>query len=789
MKFCLYIFLSLLPIYEMSAQFSFFKSRVSFDYNGDGVVRCALLGSGGKDFQVDNNQTCIDLEQMIKNSKPGMPVRVHFEEIDVTKTIMGWWYHPESKEKRNAFSSSEYDYIFLAESKSVVTKYPELFFEGVRISRNRFSQRKTRIMLLMMDSPPVSSVRDNSVARLTELTYRVADGCGLNVVPAALAWQDVMKHHILPGRSLLRMRANSFLAASSIWCRITGENVPKASLTTGWIVKKTASQMAKSAKDAVENALTKRHYSRPFRGVVRCEERIRNRYMVYHAGSVVNSALQDALGSVIYTSGQSVVQHSTADWYSGGFDRYTVPVDLICGSIQEMEPLLEKNRYTSTEFISEKLPDPIKVVYNRNPPNDKDGELTLVNLEDLLMDGYRFARKHKFIFIPYQVAWARLWSINPDYIKPAPGKSTNDWLNYMLANMVYSTLAGRYQVSPEKGKPHFFNDDHPRGFHRVAVHTGWQSLQQLSGLRMKRNTLVTSSHGWYVDKSNPAFIRIRLLEPPVEPVRVLCAPADPKTLKLSRTEFLFNYENFNIEQSLRCSAVGHETNQFCDVLVSTVSDDGAADGISAKHTFLLNHRNAVKSGLSFNTNLISESSQSFVMLKPDKQPVGFVNVRIFQNGVETTSVCFSPDYYDAHPVCLFPTYEAVKDGRCEVIVKAASSDKRFDEFEKRFVFKLDYSGMKIPDVRIKSPKGNTLLPGPAYVTAEAVAEGVEQPAEISLFCGKKRLGVKKGTDIKSGIEMGPPLSRLSAGKYPVWAALRLKSGMVVSSPVNLLTIE
>ncbi|MFO7937405.1 MAG: hypothetical protein R6V06_07350 [Kiritimatiellia bacterium] len=789
MKFFIYMFFALLPVLELSAQFGFFKSRVSFDYNEDGVIRCAILGTGAKNQQVDNKQTCIDLEKIIRDSEPGMPVRVKFEEINETKTIMGWWYHPESRQQRTAFTSSSYDYVFLAENKSVVTKYPELFFEGVRISQSRFSPDRTRVMLLMMDSSPVSSVRDNSIAQLTEFTYRVADGCGLKVVPAALAWQDVMKHHILPGRSLLRRRANSFLAASAIWCRITGDRVPNKSLTTGWIVKKTASRMARSARDSVENALTQRHYSRPFRGVIRCENRIRTRYMVYHAGTVANSALRSALNSVINASGQSVVQYSTADWYEEGFDRNAAPVDLVCGSIQEMEPVLDRGRYTSTEFVPENLPDPVRVVYNRNPSNDDDGTLVLENLEDILMEGYNFARRNECIFIPYQVAWARLWSIDPDYIKPADGKTFNDWLNYMLANMLYAALSGRYQMPPEKGKPQHCNNEHPRGFHRTAVRIGWHTLQQLSGLRMHRNTLVTSSRGWHVDRSEPAFIRLCLLEPPEEPVRVLCAPSDPDMLKLSHAEFTFDHKNYNIEQSLRCSVAGTGKNKFCTVLINTVSDDDASDGISARHVFLLNRSETESSGFSFNTNRLSASAQSFVMLKPDTRPVDFVNVSIFQNGVETASVCFSPDYYAEHPVCLFPAAEAAENGRCEVRLKALSRDKRFNGFEKRYGFDLDYSGFSIPDVKVIAPDGKTPVSGPAYVTAEAVAVGAEQPFGISLFCGKKRLGLKKGSSIKTEIEMGTPLSRLTAGEYPLWAALRLENGIVVSSPVTLLTVE
>lgn len=788
MKRIAYIIFVLLSVLEVQAQFRFFKSKSPFDYNGDGVIRCAILGVGGKDMQVDNAQTCVDLEQMIKNSNPGMPVRVMFEEITLTKTIMGWWYHPDAKEQRNAFVSASYDFVFLAENKTIVSRFPELFFEGVRISRNRFSRRKTNVMLLMMDSPPASSVRDSSVHKLTELTYRVADGCGVKVVPTALAWQDVMKHHILPGKSLLKMRANSFLAASAIWCRISGDRVPRSSLTTGWVVKKTASLMARSARDAVNLALSRRHYSGPYRGVTRMESRVQERYMIYYAGTTANPALQDALGGVLDSAGHIAVQYSPADWYAEGFDRHSAPLDLICGSMQEMEPLLDESRYSSMEFVPENLPEPFKVVYRRNPANDESGEQTLRNLEELLMDGYRFARKNKLVFIPFQVAWARLWSINAAYVKEASGRSSNDWLNYMLANMINSSLTGCYQIPPDRDKPHHYNKDHPRGFYSIAVRTGWQCMRQLSELKMNRNSLVTSRRGRYIDKSTPGFISLRLLEPPRETVRVLCEPAQPNILSLSGNVFEFNSDNFNIEQSIRCTVVGGEESYKCDVLINALSDDKDIDGVSTKIRFLLNHTEAQPSGFSFNKSRVTLADKSFVMLKPSVQPFDFVNVQILQHGVETASVTFSPEYYDSYPVCLFPVAKALAAGKSELVVKASSGDKRFDGYKKRFVFDLDYPDLKLPDVKVISPKADARIAGPAFVTAEAAAGDVKGPCKISLFCGKKRLGVEQGRSIKAGVEMGPPLSRLGAGEYPVWAALRLGDGLVISSPVSMFRV-
>ncbi len=752
------------------------------------MIRCAVLGVAGRERSADALVLCQDLERMIVNSKPGMPVRVVFEEITDVKTVMGWWYHPESAERRSAFTATAYDYLFIAEDREVVTQFPELFFEGAQQSRRRFPERKTRVMILMTDSAGSSGSGDSNIAGLTELTYRVADGCGIEVVPAALAWQDVTRHHILPSRSLLKRRANSFLAAAAIWCQISGEAVPKASLTTDFVVRKTAELMARSARDAVTAASRRRHYGRPFEGIVRMHDRERLQYLYYHAGGTANPSLPDALRFITAAQGGFVEQYSTADWFESGFDRFAYPLDLVCGSLQEMEPLLDRNRYTSTEFPSPKMPRTVSAVYNRNPPGDANGELTLRSLENLLMDGYNFARDNGLVFIPYQIAWARLWSVNPDYVKPAPGKTTNDWLNYMLAGMMHTALTGGYHEPPERNIPVHYNDSHPRGYHRIAARTGWQCMRQLSTLKMSRNTIISSRGGWNIDGANPGFVRIRLLEPPLAPVRVLCAPSDPAALALSQSVFEFDSSNFDIEQVVRCSAATGESNLFCDLLISAVSDDGDIDGVSTKHTFLVNSANGGKSGFVFSTDSVTLADKSFVTLKPEVRPVDLVFVSVMQNGVETASLCFSPEYYAEHPICLFPDRNAIAAGGCEVVLKTKSRDSRFDGIERHYAFRLDYGGMDVPDLRVVAPEHNARIDGPAFVSAEAVVSGAQGAFELSLYCGRKRLATAQAAVLKSGVEMGPPLSRLGAGVYPLWAALRLQNGAVISSPVTRFEI-
>ncbi len=760
-----------------------------FDYNGDGVIRCAILSGIVPKDGINLAFVCSDLEGMIKASAPSLPVKVTLEPVTESKTIFGWWNHPDSNAARVKLMDAAYDFVFLAERESIVTGYPELFFEGVYTAVNHLSRRKTSVMLLMAESQPSESFRDKSILNLAELTYRVGDGCGIGVVPAAFAWNDVLRHNILTGDSLLKNRAYSFLAAASIWSQINGDKVPKGALATDWVVRKTASAMADSARDAVGDALRKKHYSGPFKGVVRVEQRMQQHYMIYQPGSAVNPDLQLGLEHIFNAAGQDIFQRSTADWYSTGFDRHSAAFDLVYGTVREMELFQDQRKYTSTEYISRNMPEPLRIVYNRNMTSDKDESLTLRTLETLLIDGYDFARRNNCGFIPYQIAWARALAADPAYARPAPGKTSNDWTSFMLANMIYASLTGSFQLPSQRDKPRLYNEEHPRGYHTACARIGWQCMRQLSELNSRRNTVVAGSDTWFVDQTNPGFLSLRLLDPPLQNVRVLCEPATPGTIALSRNLLEFTPENYNIEQIIRCTAAGAEANLFGVVLVKAESRDLNIDGAFTQRSFLLNYADKMQAGFTPSQSELTLKDQSYFMLKPDTRPVDVVHLQVYQNGVETAAVYFSPGFYAEYPICLFPTREAWLQGECRVTLRALSKDRRYNNFEKELVFKIHAGGVEIPDIKIVAPAPGIAVKGPAFVTADAVVEGAQEACELSLFCGRKRLGLASGPRLQSPVEMGAPQSRLPAGTYPLWAAVRLKSGLVVATAVNELIVE
>ena len=247
------------------------------DHNDDGVIRIAWLSTPQQAGDIDAAEICSDLESMLKAAKPGKPVRVALVPITLTRTLMGWWYHPDAQTERTQLFSGGYDVLVLAEHDACVSDYPEFFFEGVRAINAQARTAGLRTVLAVMSKPGLS-FRDKRLSAIAETVYRVGDGCNVEVIPAAFAWHETLARNRLPGTSPIRARACAYLTAAAVYVQLANERVPKGrSIPTG----------PRGARPRCWRARTRcrRQRARPattaaFSGVVRIEPRIKQRLKI-----------------------------------------------------------------------------------------------------------------------------------------------------------------------------------------------------------------------------------------------------------------------------------------------------------------------------------------------------------------------------------------------------------------------------------------------------------------------------------------------------------------------------
>ena len=759
------------------------------DLNGDGAVRMVLLSPPKHAGGIDALALCGDLEGMIKAANPGLPVRVALEPVAKNRTLMGWWYNPDTSSARAQLFSGQADYLLLAETDDVVRGYPEFFFEGVRAVAREAAAKGIRPALVLM-AKPANTFRDTRVMAVAETVYRVGDGCGVEVIPAAFGWHEALTHNRMTGDSPVKARSGAYLAAAAIYCQLAESRVPKSALEADWTTKKTTEVLAVSARDAVANERVKKHYAGPFLGVVRIEPHIKKRLKVYVPNTAEGDPVRQNLQFILDAAFQDWFWKTPADWYREGFDRYAAAFDLVYADMQQMGQYLDPTLYTSVAAAPTNQPKPCLAVYCRNPESDAEGNNILRNLEPILIEGYDYAKSKELVFVPYQIAWARVRQMNPQMAREAAPGRGNDWLSYMLANMIYTLVTDRYQAPPEKAKPHSVSADHPRGYHEACARIGYETLMQLATLTEPQNSVLLRSETYRIDANNPGFVGIRLLDRPAQEVRVFCATDVPGVAALSREALVFTPDNFDIEQTVRILPATNSPTLFFHFMASAQSEDKAVDGNNDLRPFLLNFNESEVGGLAFTSDSASPETGFGVTLRALKRPSDMVCASIVQHGQVTEEVYFSPDRFDGSRVRLYPTAADYTNGVLPVSVRTTSADRRFNGRQYEFAFQIASNGTPVPSVRVTSPAGGSVIEGPVFVTARAETDVTNNLTGVAVYLGHKRLG-RAGTPVCSvAVEQGPPQSRLGNGVYTLWSAVELSNGLVVASePVTFRVHE
>jgi len=750
------------------------------DVNGDGVIRIAMLSRPQQSGGIDASLICSDLEIMVKATRPGKPVRVALEAVSKNRTLLGWWYNPDISAERAKLLAGHYDFLLLSEADEIVSGYPELFFEGVRAITAGAAEKGIRTAVVLV-AKPASTFRDKRVISLAETVYRVGDGCGDAVIPAAFGWTDALLHNRITADSPVKARAYAYLAAAGICCDLTDAKLPKAALETDWTTKKTTEVLAVSAYDAIQKARITRHYSGPFNGVVRLAPHIKKRLKVYVPSTAEDDPVRQNLQFILDAAFQDWFWKTPADWYLNGFDRYSSAFDLVYADTRQMDQYLDGENYSSVGVATTNQPQPCVAVFCRNPEGGAKGQDTLRNLESVLIEGYDYAKSRGLVFIPYQIAWARAWQTNAALVdESAPGRA-NDWLTYMLANMIYTLVTDRCLPVPEKAKPHMVNQDHPHGYHDVCARIGYDTMSQLSRLNGSLNALLMRTETYRIETENPGFVAIRLLDRPSAEVRVFCATDVPAVASLSRDSLVFTPDNFDIEQSIRILPATNSPTLFFHFMASAQSEDKVVDGANDTRPFLLNYNESQAVSFSFARDSVSPETGFSVLCAPVQRPSDMVCASIVQHGLVTEEIYFSQDHYSGRAVRLYPTEDDYQKGIMQVVIRTASSDRRFNGRQYDFVFRVSSQGMPVPSIRVTSPAEGSALEGPAFVTARAEANPAGSAKEVAVYLGHKRLGKAAAAVCSVAVEQGPPQSRLGSGTYSLWSTVCTSNGVVVAS--------
>ena len=359
-----------------------------------------------------------------------------------------------------------------------------------------------------------------------------------------------------------------------------------------------------------------------------------------------------------------------------------------------------------------------------------------------------------------------------------PGK-TSDWLTYMLANMLYTSLTGRYQPAPEKDLPRIASDSHPYGYHALAARVGYETVRQLSTLGTASSAIILQTLSSRVAPSAPAFARIRLLNRPAAEVAVHIA-VDPPAATLSLPELRFTPENFDIDQTVRIqSATNSPLPALVSLMAAAQSADPAIDGSYDKRLYLVNVPDDPAPALRFSTTAVSPKTGYRPTVTLADRPLDILSATVTQHDVPTETVYFTPDAYTSRPFTLYPTAADYAAGSLSAAFTLRTADGRAAGKPVSMRFALSAGGLPLPALAIASPAPRAKITGPAFVRAETRSEPA--PADLSLFLGPKRLGHAAAPTLSAAVETSAPPSRLPPGDYTLWASALTPAGLLLAT--------
>lgn len=771
---------------DLLSKVPFLSEKPQLDLNQDGSIRMILLSPEIHSSNIRATDISSDLGKIIQGSSD-LPVRVMTELIRPHRSIMGWWYAPESSTAKERLISSHADILLFAESEEIVTHYPEFFFEGVRAVSEKASQAGIRPYILLLSSPGMSH-RDKKIDFTASIAYRVGNGCGLSVIPAGYGWHRALFHNRFPGDFPAKHRASAFMAAAATFYQITHSQIPSSARENFWTTEKMIDLLVKSAIEAVDEEGVIAHYKTPFHGTISLSQTALHDLKLYLPSSEENDPILKNLRYIALTANLPFFYKTIGDWYDEGLDRFLVPFDLVYGDQQQIANYLNPTLY-SQNIAPTNLPQPFVTQYTRIPeglPNEKE---ILSRLETILFRDYDSAKKMNVSYIPYPLAWARAFYEDAKLVKAEVPGGMNDWLSYLLASMIYTASSGRCQIPLDLPKPHLVNAFHPLGFHTRCAKIGYQTMIQLATLSKADNAVLLRNDLTIAQIGESSFARIRLLNKPNAPVQIHCAVNYPQFARLSQNTLLFTPDTYDIEQTVRITPIGSEKVVPLRFMANASSDDLSIEGKGDQRLLLLNYHDEKTAKFKILQSEVSPQKGFSLLVQPEMIPSGVISVTVKQHGMETQEIFFAPDAYLPQPVFVHPTLNDYAKGEIEILLDAESNDLRFHDRRQKIECKLAHGNKALPEIKILSPDLSKTIQGPAFVHADVQVKTQRPIKKTTIYLGKKMISSSTSNTCSGSLEKGPPQSRLAPGIYPIWAEVETKDGVVLSTPPKMLTVK
>ena len=263
------------------------------------VIQVQLLGPNSLFTSYESADISFELNNILASA-------TGYSGSSATTTVTGGrslteaYYHPFHRQATRPALLGNYDYLVLLPETDFTSTFPEMVFDGVLQMSRRALNAGSAPLLLM---PGVSNA---AVSNYGANSYRIANGCGIDVVPGGYSTQS---GGLLAPATPLDIKRQAYLLAATIFTKITGLNAATDStyISTQSGTPIDVANLANIAASTVSTHLNTTHYStsRENTGRIRYRNIAPPNGTVRYAwtGSSTETGIKDALNPIITASG------------------------------------------------------------------------------------------------------------------------------------------------------------------------------------------------------------------------------------------------------------------------------------------------------------------------------------------------------------------------------------------------------------------------------------------------------------------------------------------------------
>jgi hypothetical protein len=361
-------------------------------------------------------------------------------------SLMNFFYSPDGRDARLAPLSDAWTYVVILDQAAFALSYSEFHFEGVRTIACRVRTAGATPIVLSTWS---NASGENATRSAT--AYRVGNGTGSPVVPAANAWELARAD-----AGALPAEAAVYVAAASLYSAITGRGAADASspFVPAKLDATVAARLASAARDAVAADAKASHYTSPFGSVVSMQaSTLSSPYTFMDSGTSSEAIWEQRMIEIL--SKMTITPNAT----TLGNANATKTFD--ANELTAATPYFQKAQYAIL-FARDYSVDAATIrgagaqsdlqvqVWDRHADSDpNDGIAAVAMMESMLTAKYDEAKSLELAHIPYHLMFAKLKTARPAVNLLSDGVHATYPVGYGLA--VMSIVARAAKTPPTNG--------------------------------------------------------------------------------------------------------------------------------------------------------------------------------------------------------------------------------------------------------------------------------------------------------------------------------------------------